>query len=133
MRYFALRMIKWFFYVLAALQVIAGGLAVVQIASATGGQSPAITQPAQQPVQTNAWGQPVQPTPTQAMNANQFQGQALANMPVFFSQNPAWSIIGVILFTLISAFLTIAVAQIISVVIDIADNTHRTAMALEKG
>ena len=130
MRYFALRMIKWFFYVLAALQVIAGGLAVVQIASATGGQTPAITQP----VQTNAWGQPVQSqaTTTQAVNANQFQGQALANMPAFFSQNPAWSIIGVILFTLISAFLTIAVAQIISVVIDIADNTHRAALALEK-
>jgi hypothetical protein len=145
MRYFALRIIKWFFYLVAILQIVGGIGLVIQIANAGAVVAPTpagITQPAAQPQQPiSPFGAP-QTQPTLAPSPTGTQPPLGAEAPLkppditdiqrLFAQNQGWAIIGTILATLIMALLTVAVAQMIGVVIDIADNTHRAAMALEK-
>jgi hypothetical protein len=127
MRYFALRIIKWFFYVLALLELVGGGMTVVQIANAGAGTAtpaPGVQQPAT-PAQQGAFG--VQPSPA-------FQGDkplSLSEIQAMIANNQGWAIIATIIMTLIMALLTIAIAQIIGVFIDIADNTYRTADILK--
>jgi ABC-type phosphate transport system permease subunit len=123
MRYFALRIIKWFFYVVALLELAGGGMAVVQIANVgVVSQTPGI----QQPAQPGAFGVQAQQPAFQAGKP-----PTAAEVQAFLANNQGWAIIATILMTLIMALLTIAIAQIIGVFIDIADSTHRTAKILE--
>ena len=104
MRYFALRIIQWFFYLVALMWLAGGILACVQIAN---GQMtlPAFLGP--------------KPVPG-ALSEAQGVGEG-------------WAILFTIIGTLILVLLTVAVAQVIGVVLDIATNTRRAADALERG
>lgn len=142
MRYFALRIIKWFFYGLAVLQLIGGGLAVIQIANMDTAPAPAIAQPGEAPV--NPFAQNLAPGTGQQTTTQKppSAADALGSAPTaeeaqqalldLFARSSGWAIIVTIIFTLIMALVTVAIAQMIGVVIDIADNTRRSAIAAEK-